>query len=200
LIKEKACKGTGQAHGYGCGKMVEAVTRKYGLCWGCYPEWLYNSDAGKVKMDKAIQRVQKPRLELEKAAIEQKGRTNLKNALNLTKQVVHEYVRKRDAGKPCVSCNEPWRPDFQAGHYHKAELFETLKFNLDNIHGQCPGCNIFKEGNLEQYNINLPLRIGAERFSNLQALAQIDKHQSKVWNIENLKQIRESVKKLKDDN
>ena len=194
-IKAKPCKGTGQAAGHGCGKPT--IHRVYGLgkmC--CYPEWLFNSDAGKAKLQKAIQKVQKPRLDLEKAACEQKGRSELKKALNLTKQIVHEYIRKRDSGKPCISCNEPWRPDFQAGHYHKAELYETLKFNLDNIHGQCQGCNIFKNGNLEQYNINLPLRIGPERFIKLQALAQVDKKQSKVWNVENLKIIRENVKKI----
>ena len=194
-IKENPCKGTGQASGFGCGKLTQH--RIYGLgkmC--CYPKWLFNSDAGKVKMQKAIQYVQKPRLALEKAATEQKGRSELKKALEATKKTVHEYIRKRDTGKPCISCGENWHPDFHAGHYHKAELFETLKFNFDNIHGQCVGCNVFKDGNLEQYNINLPIRIGAERFSNLQALAQIDKHQVKVWNIENLKLIRYTVKLL----
>ena len=193
--KEKPCKGTGQASGYGCGKLT--LYRTYGLgqmC--CYRDWLLNSDPGKVKMQKSIFKVQKLRLEFEKAERDHKDTSALKTALKLTKTVVHAYVRQRDTGRPCISCGEPWRPDFQAGHYHKSELYETLKFHLDNIHGQCPGCNIHKDGNLEQYNINLPLRIGSERFSDLQALAQIDKHQVKVWNIENLKEIREKVKKL----
>lgn len=196
MIQEKKCKGMGQAHGFGCGKLTLAKTRKYGLCPSCYPDWLLNSDAGKAKMYKAINQVQKPRLEFEKAEKEHKSKSALKRALEATKKAVHTYVRKRDKGKPCISCGEPWHEDFQAGHFHKAELFETLKFHLDNIHGQCPGCNIFNEGNLEQYNINLPLRIGAERFNELQRLAQIDKHFSKVWNVENLKEIRDSIKKL----
>jgi hypothetical protein len=193
--KEKPCKGTGQATGYGCGTLT--LYRTYGLghmC--CYPEWLYESDAGKAKMLKAIIKVQKPRLEFAKAEREHKDTSELKKALKLTKTVVHAYIRLRDEGKPCISCGEPWRSDFQAGHYHKAELYETLKFNLKNIHGQCPGCNIHKDGNLEQYNINLPLRIGDKAFIVLQSYAQIDKHQSKVWDIEKLKEIRENVKKL----
>lgn len=194
-LKEKPCKGIDKAKGYGCGKLT--MHRVHGLgkmC--CYPDWLLNSDAGKAKLSKSIFKVQKPRLDFEKTEIEHKATSELNKAKKLTKTAVHAYVRQRDAGKPCISCGEPWRPDFQAGHYHKAELFETLKFNLDNIHGQCTGCNIHKDGNLEQYNINLPLRIGHERFAALQGLAQIDKHQVKVWNIENLKEIRESVKKL----
>lgn len=193
--KPKPCKGIGQAKGYGCG--APTLHRIYGLgkmC--CYASWLFNSEAGKVKLNKAISKVQKPRLEFEKAEKEHKSTTALKSALISTKKLVHEYVRLRDQNKPCISCNEPWRDNFQAGHYHKAELYETLKFHLDNIHGQCPVCNIHKEGNLEMYNIHLPVKIGQEAFKELQKLAQIDKHQSKVWNIENLKEIRGKVKVL----
>jgi hypothetical protein len=71
-----------------------------------------------------------------------------------------------------------------------------LKFNLDNINGQCEQCNLFKEGNFENYTLKLPERIGKERFDNLVRLAQIDKQFSKVWNLENLKEIRENIKKL----
>lgn len=197
LIKEKPCKGIGVAKGYGCG--VKTIHRVHGLgkMCGCYSKWLLNTDAGRLKLERATLKVQKPRLELEKAEKERKTTTVLKKALKVTKIVVHAFVRLRDKGKPCISCGEPWREDFQAGHYHKAELYETLKFHLDNIHGQCVGCNIREAGNLEQYNINLPLRIGQERFNKLQELAQIDKHQSKVWNPENLKKIRETIKSLK---
>lgn len=194
--KEKPCKGSGKTAGYGCGQLT--LYRQYGLgkMCGCYSNWLLTSDAGKVKLSKALNKVQKPRLELEKAKIERETSKSLKNALKATKTIVHEYIRLRDKGKPCVSCGEPWREDFQACHYHKAELYETLKFNLDNIHGGCIGCNIHKDGNLEQYNINLPLRIGKERFDELQRLAQIDKHYSKVWNLENLNEIRVKVRQL----
>lgn len=162
----------------------------------CYANWLYSSDAGKVKLSKSINKVQKPRLDFDKAEKEHKSTTVLKAALKLTKTLVHEYVRLRDKGKPCISCGEPWRIDFQAGHYHKAELFETLKFNLHNIHGQCVECNIHNDGNHEMYNLHLPRRIGQEAFESLQELAQIDKHQVKVWNLENLKEIRNNVKML----
>lgn len=195
-VKPKPCKGTGQAKGYGCG--ITTLHRTYGLgkMCGCYSGWLLNSDAGKVKLNKVLDRVKKPRLELEKAEKEHKDINLIKNALKTTKTAVHEYVRLRDKGKPCISCGEPWRPGFQAGHYHKAELYETLKFNLLNIHGQCVGCNIHRDGNLEKYNINLPLRIGSEAFNELQKLASVDKHYSKVWNVENLKEIRDNVKRL----
>jgi hypothetical protein len=42
----------------------------------------------------------------------------------------------------------------------------------------------------------LPKRIGKVRFDNLVKLAEVDKQFSKVWNLENLKEIRENIKKL----
>lgn len=194
-LKEKACKGTGKAHGHGCGKLT--MYRIYGLgkMCGCYSNWLLNTDAGKVKMQKSILKIQKPRIALERAEKDRKVLSELKRALKATKEVIHAFVRERDKGKPCISCGMPWHKDFHAGHFHKAELFETLKFNLDNIHGQCPGCNIFKDGNLEQYNINLPHRIGNDRYNILQSLAQSDKQSVKVWNVESLRDIRENLKK-----
>lgn len=195
--KVKPCKGTGQAKGNGCGMLTMYRAHGLGKMCGCYSSWLLNSDAGRLKLNKALNKVQKPRIELETAKKDKDNRTELKRALDLTKKVVHEYVRLRDKGRPCISCGEEWNPDFQAGHYHKSELYTSLKFHLDNIHGQCVGCNIFKDGNLEQYNINLPLRIGKEMFTELQELAQIDKHQVKVWNVENLRSIRETIKSLK---
>lgn len=50
LNKEKPCKGTGIAKGYGCG--VKTYHRIYGLgkMCGCYSGWLLNTDAGKLKL------------------------------------------------------------------------------------------------------------------------------------------------------
>jgi hypothetical protein len=198
MIKEKKCKGQGKAFGYGCGKLTNVENRIYGLgkMCGCYSDWLLNSDIGKSILQKSISNVQKPRIELEKAYKEHKEKKGIAGALLVTKTLVHAYVRKRDQGKPCISCGCQWNDKFQAGHYYPGGSFETLKFNLDNINGQCEQCNLFKSGNFENYTLNLPKRIGIDRFDNLVKLAEIDKQFSKVWNLENLKEIRENIKKL----
>jgi hypothetical protein len=198
MIKEKKCKGQGKAFGYGCGKLTNVENRIYGLgkMCGCYSDWLLNSDIGKSILQKSISNVQKPRIELEKAYKEHKEKKGIAGALLITKTLVHAYVRKRDQGKPCISCGCQWNDKFQAGHYYPGGSFETLKFNLDNINGQCEQCNLFKSGNFENYTLNLPKRIGSDRFDNLVKLAEIDKQFSKVWNLENLKEIRENIKKL----
>jgi protein-arginine kinase activator protein McsA len=199
MIKQKKCCGTGIAKGYGCGKLTNVEYRIYGLgkMCGCYSDWLINSENGKIKMQKAIIKAQKPRLELEQAHKEKNEKKGITGALLITKTVVHAYVRERDHGKKCISCNTPWNKEFQAGHFYASGSFETLRFNLDNIHGQCQQCNLYNHGNFENYSLNLPNRIGQERFKKLTELASIDKQFSKVWNLENLKEIRDNIKKLR---
>jgi hypothetical protein len=197
MIKEKKCKGINKAISFqGCGKLVNVAFRKYGLCSSCYAEFLTETEVGKVILFKTINKVQKPRIELEKAHKEHKEKKGIAGALLITKTVVHAYVRKRDKGKNCISCGCNWNPEFEAGHHYSANSFTTLKFNLDNIAGQCFFCNNKLEGNFSNYALNLPKRIGVERYNELVRLASIDKQFSKVWNLENLKEIRENIKKL----
>lgn len=192
-IKSKNCKGTGLAQGFGCNKLTPF--RHYGLCTSCYPDWLLNSENGKIKMSKALNKVQEPRKQLEKAVKDKKEQTALRLAHNNTKTIVHAFVRERDAGKPCISCGAPWNKDFQAGHYYPAGSFETLKYDLYNINGQCVQCNLFKEGNFENYTLRLPERIGQKAFDEIVKLASIDKQFQKFWDVGKLQIIREEIKK-----
>jgi hypothetical protein len=193
--KPKNCKGTGLANGFGCNKSTPF--RRYGLCNSCYPDWLLNSENGRIKMAKALFKAQEPRKQFEAAKSEKKELNALKAAHNTTKTLVHEFIRERDKGKPCISCSGSWNKDFQAGHYYSASSFITLKYNFDNIHGQCQGCNLFAEGNFENYTLRLPERIGQDRFDELTHLAKIDKQFVKFWDVYMLKSIREEIKKLR---
>ena len=198
MIKQKKCKASGKAFGFeSCGTLTNVERLKHGLCPSCYPNFILNDERGKIIMQKAMFKVQKPRLELQKVEKENKDRTDLKKAHDITKTIVHAYVRERDKYKPCISCGNEWKPNFQAGHGYAAGSFETLKYNLHNIHGQCEQCNLRKEGDFFNYSLNLPNRIGVENYNELVRLAGIDKQFSKVWNLENLKEIRLSIKKLK---
>jgi len=121
----------------------------------------------------------------------------LKASLINTKTQVHTYIRNRDVNKPCISCGTQWNNEFQAGHHYSANSFITLRYNLDNIHGQCKRCNLHLEGAFDNYALNLPNRIGIERYNDLVKLASFDKQQEKVWNIENLKEVRLLLKQNK---
>lgn len=187
--KPKPCKGTGLAKGYGCGEKTKH--RVYGLgkmC--CYASWLLTSENGKIKLEKARLKVSKPRKEFESFKKEQKDRKNLTTLIESVKKVCHKYIRLRDKGKPCVSCQAPYHKDHQAGHFYKAELFSSIKFNEFNINGQCVQCNIRKEGNESQYRVNLSERIGLDKFQKLNDLAKLEKRKVHKWDREELKKIR----------
>lgn len=59
-----------------------------------------------------------------------------------------------------------WK-EFQAGHYWREDLYPPVRFDEDNVNGQCAHCNRRLSGNLAQYGENLQVKIGDERFKQL---------------------------------
>ena len=139
---------------------------------------------------------QKKQKEFEVVECKYNDEKKLTASLLNTKTQVHAYVRKRDEGKPCISCGVPYSKDFQCGHHYSSNSFVTLRYNLNNLNGQCKRCNLFLEGNFDNYALNLPDRIGKESYNKLVELAGVDKQFQKVWNLENLKEIRDNIKRL----
>jgi hypothetical protein len=82
-------------------------------------------------------------------------------------KVFNQFIRLRDADKPCISCNRPLKGKFDAGHFFSVGAYPNLRFDEDNCHGQCVHDNQHKHGAISEYAINLPLRIGVERFESL---------------------------------
>jgi len=70
------------------------------------------------------------------------------------------FIRARDRGRPCVSCNRSTGAKINAGHYRPVGSCPELRFNEINCHVQCEFCNNYKSGNLSEYRINLINRIG----------------------------------------
>ena len=70
----------------------------------------------------------------------------------------NKYIRLRDKEKGCVSCNSSTFSD--AGHLYSAGHYPSLRFNEDNIHGQCARCNRNLHGNLNEYRKSVVIRIG----------------------------------------
>ncbi len=79
------------------------------------------------------------------------------------------FIRRRDEGKPCVSCGNA-RPT-QAGHYFSAGHYPGLAMNENNCHLQCVRCNMYLSGNLREYREGLIKRIGEEQFRKLEDTA-----------------------------
>lgn len=85
-------------------------------------------------------------------------------------KVFNKYVRLRDKKQKCISCNTHLKGKYDAGHYYSKGSYPELRFNLDNVHGQCVYCNQHLSGNLINYGENLVKKIGKDRFEKLKSL------------------------------
>lgn len=95
----------------------------------------------------------------------------LKAKIDAEQARINKIVRERDANKPCISCGkkmEEW--EFNAGHYYARSQCESLRYDLDNIHGQCCWCNskMTEDPKIPaNYRKSLLERIGVERVARL---------------------------------
>lgn len=116
----------------------------------------------------------------------------------------NEWVRLRDAGQPCISCDSlPSDHDlitgsrWDAGHYRSVGACPELRFEPLNVHRQCVKCNRNLSGNAVEYRIRLVQRIGADQVAWLEG-----PHQARKYTIDDLKAIkaeyRAKIKALKE--
>ena len=119
-------------------------------------------------------------------------RTKKKKASNTTKEkrkpdlvkkldkVFSQYIRLRDVMPSgffkCISCGKI-KPFAEAdcGHYHSRTHMAT-RFEEDNCHCECKGCNRFSADHLIGYRENLITKIGFSRVERLNVLAHSQKH------------------------
>ncbi len=88
-------------------------------------------------------------------------------------KIFNTYIRQRDEGKPCISCGQYNK--LQAGHFYAVGGYDGLRFNEDNVHGECARCNCWDESHLIPYNKNLIKKIGEDRYYTLEQEAEIYK-------------------------
>lgn len=167
-IKERKCKGTGKAKGFGCGTMQ--LKRTYGLghkC-KCFKNWLLNSEAGKEVIAKTVLRSSK-KVEKDKKKEEVKARKKQKESMKSIQKLIQEarkpfqkWIRLRDINDACISCGSIDSDIWDAGHYFKAEIYSGLIFDERNVHKQCRKCNTYLNGNEGEYRKRLIEKFGQE--------------------------------------
>lgn len=92
--------------------------------------------------------------------------------LKLAQQAFNQYIRARDAGKPCICCGKPLSSEansFDAGHYRSVGSAPHMRFVEDNVHGQLKHCNNYLAGNHVAYRIGLIERIGLARVEQIES-------------------------------
>ena len=90
--------------------------------------------------------------------------------LKILQKVFNRFIRERDKHKGCISCGKALDKKFDAGHFFSVGSSPDLRFHEDNVHGQCVACNQHAHGNLIEYTLRLPNRIGQARFDELHRL------------------------------
>lgn len=124
-----------------------------------------------------------------------KSLPKLKQELQL---VFNSFVRRRDEGKPCISCGQ-FKEKKQAGHYFPVQGYDGLRFDEFNVNGECVGCNCFDDSHLIHYGENLRGRIGEDEYNWLKDCAAEYKRTGHKWSrSEIIEQIAYYKLKLKD--
>lgn len=98
-----------------------------------------------------------------------KGLVTHSELLRLLQVTFNTYIRLRDKDKKCISCDVKLSGKYDAGHFWSVGAYSGLRFNEDNVHGQCVHCNQHLHGNLLEYRIRLENRIGSQKFRELEA-------------------------------
>jgi hypothetical protein len=62
--------------------------------------------------------------------------------------------------------------------FYPVGSYKNLRFNEHNVHKQCVHCNQHKHGNLIEYALNLPHRIGLCNFKKLNENRLTERHYS----------------------
>lgn len=106
--------------------------------------------------------------------------------------LVNKYVRKRDLGNSCISCDTilTEKVKYDAGHMYPT-TYQFLRFHEDNINGQCVRCNRDLHGNTSEYRPKLEAKIGVDRLQWLHT----HRHDRFDLSIEDIKQ---KIKYYKD--
>lgn len=96
----------------------------------------------------------------------------------------NSYVRARDAGLPCASCNampgEVFGGAMDCSHYRSRGSAPHLAFHLHNAASACVKCNRFLGGNVVALRAGLVSRIGEEKILAIEA-NQTPRHFTKEY-------------------
>ncbi|MFJ2527843.1 recombination protein NinG [Pseudomonas helmanticensis] len=88
----------------------------------------------------------------------------------------NEWIRLRDADRPCVSCGRYHEGQYHAGHYRSVGANPELRFEPLNVWKQCAPCNTHLSGNLVNYRLSLLQLIGTEQVEWLEGPHPACKH------------------------
>lgn len=146
---------------------------------------------------KVAEKARNKRIQAEKKVLREKTKT-LSDYLKEAQQVFNKYIRLRDKGQPCISCDAK-NYTVSCGHYYPSGKYKSVTFDEDNCHAQCWWfCNSKMSGNLINYRVGLIAKIGQERFEQLEQRAKQIKQWKKHELIEIISTYKLKIKELQN--
>jgi hypothetical protein len=103
--------------------------------------------------------------------------------------VFNQYIRLRDAEKPCISCGRYHEGQYHAGHYKTVGAHPELRFHEMNCFRQCSPCNNHLSGNIIEYRKTLLELIGEKSLNWLEG-----NHAPQKLTIEDIQDIKKHYK------
>ena len=104
-------------------------------------------------------------------------------------QAFNQWVRLRDADKPCISCGRHHEGQYHAGHYLSVGARPELRYEPFNVWKQCSPCNTHLSGNAVLFRQALVREIGQDKVDWLEG-----PHPAKKYTADELKAIRDEYR------
>ena len=149
-----------------CKFCKQPATQKFGLNYFCNSECAYNQIRA-LQAKKASKEASDQRKADRMRLVKLKTRSEWLRELQV---VFNKFIRLRDKGLPCVSCQHPDDGSRQrhASHYKSVGGNPALRFEPNNCFASCSICNNYLSGNLVPYRVELIKRIGLAEVERLE--------------------------------
>ena len=141
---------------------------------------------------------------MDKNQIQKYRSKSIPNLIQIATRHFNAFIRKRDtlAGYfICISCKKAkGLSQMHAGHFYAGGNHSNVRFDENNVHGQCIKCNTFLHGNLIPYAENLKQKIGEADFETLKLKVEAAKQFGFKWDriflIETIEKYKEKSKRF----
>ena len=118
-------------------------------------------------------------------------------------KVFNKYIRLRDSFGgffTCIACGITHSTDIMnAGHFYAVKGYDGLRFDEENVNGECASCNCWDQSHLIGYCLNLKNKLGENKLNALHERARDYKRNgNKFMRYELEEKIEEYKQKIKE--
>lgn len=167
---------------------------------------LNESQVSEIRRPRGLKKTPKNRLNIQMVKVMDKSK-NLQALKKELQEVFNHFIRVRDTKHDkgvayfiCISCSEPKDlSQMNAGHFWPVGGHEAVRYDEDNVHGQCIKCNCFESNGVvtRRYEVSLIKKIGLARVKALE-LRRHNRSKMMAFEVELLIQkYKDKIKQLK---